>query len=92
MVIEFTSALIRKRVDAFTLETINGFTILIDGTVKEKRTKLNGFPVEVSVWFQLSKYLFILYSSFWVSFIFSYASFSITFLYISNIRQSCKSN
>ncbi|KMZ65777.1 hypothetical protein ZOSMA_30G00570 [Zostera marina] len=47
MVREFTSAFICKRVDAFTLETIDGFTIVIDGPVNQNRSKLNGFSVEV---------------------------------------------
>lgn len=82
MVREFTSAFICKRVDAFTLETIDGFTIVIDGPVNQNRSKLNGFSVEVGLCMVLTfnTYLLILY------FIYIYFSFSSPSLTCSLVR------
>ncbi|XP_047336436.1 kinetochore-associated protein KNL-2 homolog [Impatiens glandulifera] len=44
---EFKSAPILKRHDIFTLETVDGVFILMEGFINEDRTKENGFPPEV---------------------------------------------
>lgn len=43
----FSSAAIRKSWDVFTLETVDGITIVLKGLINKSRTEENGFPAEV---------------------------------------------
>lgn len=43
----FTSAPIAKRYDAYTLETEDGITVIIQGMINKALTQDNGFPPEV---------------------------------------------
>ncbi|URE08930.1 hypothetical protein MUK42_35300 [Musa troglodytarum] len=43
----FSSAPIIKRNDAYTLETADGVTVVVQGMINKERTKDNGFPLEV---------------------------------------------
>ena len=43
----FSSAPIIKRNDAYTLETADGVTVVVQGMINKERTQDNGFPLEV---------------------------------------------